>query len=162
LINIVWLKRDLRLTDHAPLQAAVDAGIPFLILYLFEPSLMQAPDYDVRHARFVWQSLQDIKAQLPNKEALYIAKEEVVPVLELLHQTHQIHTLFSHQETGNGISFERDKAVARWCRKSGVVWQEFSDRGIIRGLKIRENWPKHWYGVMQSPIIKFQIPDCAI
>ena len=34
-INIVWLKRDLRLQDHEPLDKAEQAGIPHFILYLF-------------------------------------------------------------------------------------------------------------------------------
>lgn len=32
MINIVWLKRDLRLTDHAPLMAAIRARQPFIML----------------------------------------------------------------------------------------------------------------------------------
>ena len=43
-INIVWLKRDLRSQDHEPLAAAEAAGIPYLILYLFEPTLL-APSH---------------------------------------------------------------------------------------------------------------------
>lgn len=153
MVNIVWLKRDLRITDHAPLQAAIQAGIPFIILYIFEPTLMLAPDYHVRHARFVWQSLQDINEKLPDKKGLFIVKEEVISVLSALHQTLQIHTLFSHQETGNGLSYSRDKAVGVWCKKHGVIWKEFSDRGIIRGLKTRDNWPGQWYSFMESPMV---------
>jgi deoxyribodipyrimidine photo-lyase len=148
LVNIVWLKRDLRITDHAPLKAASDTGLPLLLLYVFEPSIMQAPDYDVRHARFVWQSLMDINKQLPGNATLLIVKDEVISVMQNLHQQFEIHTIFSHQETGNGISFERDKAVALWCRMHGVQWLEHSDRGILRGLKHRNNWPAQWYTYM--------------
>ncbi|MFM7401486.1 MAG: deoxyribodipyrimidine photo-lyase, partial [Bacteroidota bacterium] len=56
--NIVWFKRDLRLSDHEPLKEAVRAGAPVLLLYCFEPSWMQAPDSDERHWRFVWQSVR--------------------------------------------------------------------------------------------------------
>ncbi|MBN3574171.1 deoxyribodipyrimidine photo-lyase [Vibrio neptunius] len=41
-INLVWLKRDLRLTDHAPLNAALRSGTPTLIFYVFEPWKMSA------------------------------------------------------------------------------------------------------------------------
>ena len=37
-VNIVWLKRDLRSQDHAPLLKAECEGIPYHIIYLFEPS----------------------------------------------------------------------------------------------------------------------------
>ncbi len=148
MINIVWLKRDLRLTDHEPLRAAIETGLPLVLLYAFEPSIMKGPDYDERHARFVWQSLLDINRFLPPETGVFIVRDEVVAVLQNLHENFQIHSIFSHQETGNGRSFERDRAVLRWCRKGGVIWNEFSDRGIIRGLKQRNNWPAQWYDYM--------------
>jgi len=36
-VNIVWLKRDLRSQDHAPLLKSEREGIPYHIIYLFEP-----------------------------------------------------------------------------------------------------------------------------
>ena len=68
-INILWFKRDLRLRDHAPLQAAIARGQrapkrPLLLLYCFEPSLMADPNYDLRHWRFVHECLADLQQQL--------------------------------------------------------------------------------------------------
>ena len=39
-INIVWFKRDLRFTDHEPLFRALEEDIPVLLIYFFEPSLI--------------------------------------------------------------------------------------------------------------------------
>ncbi|MCG8389054.1 MAG: deoxyribodipyrimidine photo-lyase, partial [Cytophagales bacterium] len=58
-INIVWFKRDLRLSDHQPLCHAIEDGSPVLLLAFLEPSLMKAPQSDTRHWRFVYQSIQD-------------------------------------------------------------------------------------------------------
>ena len=52
-INIVWFKRDLRFTDHEPLFRALEEDIPVLLVYFFEPSLINFPDSDLRHWRFV-------------------------------------------------------------------------------------------------------------
>ncbi len=54
-INIVWFKRDLRLQDHEPLLRAAHAEEATLLLYIFEPSLMQHYDSDIRHQRFVYK-----------------------------------------------------------------------------------------------------------
>ncbi len=56
-VSVVWFKRDLRLQDHAPLKAAIEAGNPILLLYIFEPVLYEQSQYSQRHWRFVWQSL---------------------------------------------------------------------------------------------------------
>ncbi len=59
-VNIVWFKRDLRLVDHESLDLAVSVGKPLVLLYVFEPSVMAYDDSDVRHWRFVYQSLLDM------------------------------------------------------------------------------------------------------
>ncbi len=53
-INIVWFKRDLRFTDHEPLYFAQKNGLPILLIYIFEPSVMSYPDSDTRHWRFFY------------------------------------------------------------------------------------------------------------
>ena len=63
-INIIWFKRDLRFTDHEPLLMAQQEKIPILLLYFFEPSVMAYDDSDVRHWRFIYESIQDLQAKL--------------------------------------------------------------------------------------------------
>ena len=41
-LQIVWFKRDLRIVDHQPLEAAVERGL-VLPLYVVEPELWQQP-----------------------------------------------------------------------------------------------------------------------
>ncbi|MFP3355535.1 deoxyribodipyrimidine photo-lyase, partial [Pseudoalteromonas sp. SIMBA_153] len=59
-INIVWFKRDLRLSYHQPLKHAFSNGLPTLLLYKFEPLLLEDAHYKERHWRFVYQSLCDL------------------------------------------------------------------------------------------------------
>jgi deoxyribodipyrimidine photolyase len=65
-VNILWFKRDLRLGDHLPLKRAIEKGLPIILLYIFEPELMEAADSDVRHWRFVYESLNQLKQGLHN------------------------------------------------------------------------------------------------
>ncbi|HET8816131.1 MAG TPA: deoxyribodipyrimidine photo-lyase, partial [Pseudidiomarina sp.] len=48
-VSVVWLKRDLRLTDHEPLRRAIESKHPIILVYCVEPNVLQAPHYDVRH-----------------------------------------------------------------------------------------------------------------
>jgi len=56
-INLVWLKRDLRSQDHLPLHLAEESGLPYLIIFVFEPLMMDYPDTSLRHLQFQYQSL---------------------------------------------------------------------------------------------------------
>ncbi|MEZ8030293.1 cryptochrome/deoxyribodipyrimidine photo-lyase family protein [Enterovibrio norvegicus] len=150
-ISVVWLKRDLRLSDHAPLLGAAQSGLPVLLVYCFEPMLLDDPHYDERHWRFVGESLNDIQSRLPDG-ALYISAEGALETLENLHQTHGIAHLFSHQEVGLNNTFERDKAVQVWCDEQNVNWEETPVGAVIRGLTHRKTWDKHWQKVMRAPL----------
>ena len=63
-INIVWLKRDLRTQDHEPLQFADDANIPFIIIYILEPSMIKRADWSLRHSQFVFSSIENMNKHL--------------------------------------------------------------------------------------------------
>lgn len=151
-INVVWFKRDLRLRDHAPLKAAMEKGLPVVLLYVFEPSVMAYPDSDVRHWRFVHESLMDMNANLEKQgAAMTIVQAEVANVFRCLQKAATIRTVFSHRETGNGLTFERDKNMADWFKRNGIRWQEFQSNGILRGLKNRNEWEKRRNEFMQAP-----------
>jgi deoxyribodipyrimidine photo-lyase len=49
----------LRFVDNDALFAAHNSGLPLLLVYFFEPSVMNYDDADVRHWRFVYESIQD-------------------------------------------------------------------------------------------------------
>lgn len=152
LINIVWFKRDLRLRDHEPLLLAQHAGQPTILLYAFEPSLMAAPQYDLRHWRFVHQSLEDMNRQLqPYNTTIVVFHAEMLAILTELLAQYRIHTLFSYQETGLKITYERDKAVANFCHANQINWQECPCNAVLRGLRSRKKWREHWYESMAAP-----------
>jgi deoxyribodipyrimidine photo-lyase len=150
-INVVWFKRDLRLVDHAPLAHAAGHPVPVLLLYVFEPQLVAAPDFDIRHGCFVWQSLQNLQRMLGTHH-LCIAHGCVQEVLAFLLQEFDILHLLSHEETGNRLSYERDKAVNKWCRSVGIGWLQFPHKGVVRGSDVRRGWSKQWFQYAAAPI----------
>ncbi|MDX5321080.1 MAG: deoxyribodipyrimidine photo-lyase, partial [Bacteroidota bacterium] len=90
-INVVWLKRDLRLQDHAPLFEAEKAGLPYLILYCFEPSLIAHPDTSARHLQFIYASLQEMNQKLQKKgRHVEICHAEILEVLKALQEHYRI------------------------------------------------------------------------
>jgi len=154
-INIVWLKRDLRLQDHEPLYKAQQENIPFILLYIYEPSLITDPHYDQRHWRFIQESLDDIQAELQkNKNNLSIAYGESVDVFTKLSKLFDIQYVFSHEETGLDVTFKRDKNVAIYFKSQNIIWIEYQSNAVIRGLQDRKTWDKAWARFMRDQIIK--------
>ena len=155
--SVVWFKRDLRLHDHAALVEAAAHG-PVLCLYVIEPSLWAQPDAARQHHEFILESLRELARALKTLGGrLHVRTGEVPEVLAQLHALAPFERLCSHEETGNAASFERDKAVARWCRAQRVNWQELAQFGVVRRLASRNHWQSRWASHTEAP----QLPGPA-
>ena len=113
-IGLVWLKRDLRLHDHAALYLASQQHKNILMLYVVEDSLQQESHFSERHLDFIKQSIADMNRQLKNLNTkVFVVQGEVLDIFEQLQNTFRIEALYSHLETGIGLTFTRDKAVKK-------------------------------------------------
>jgi len=162
-VNVLWFKRDLRLRDHVPLQEAIAAGKPLVLLYIFEQCLIDDEHYDIRHWRFVYECLLDLNQQLkPYQAQVEILHGQVENILSRIHTHTPIDTLFSHEETGIAITYARDRRLTGWLKKNRIKWNEYQSNGVRRGRKNRKNWQLNWKSVMQqemaSPNLQKLIP----
>ncbi len=150
-INIVWFKRDLRFLDHEPLYWAQQENLPLLLLYFFEPSVMKYDDSDVRHWRFIFESIGDMQVKLNRIDAkIYFFQNEVKTVFKELIQIYDVKTVFSHQEIGNKVTYDRDIEMQFFFQESKIHWKQFQMHGVIRKLKSRSDWDKRWETVMRA------------
>ncbi len=157
IINVVWLKRDLRTFDHEPFAAACTDDLPTLVLYVFEPSVMANYDSDVRHWRFVRQSLADMNERLRKYHIeVIICHQEVAAVFERLIAAFSIKKVFSYQEIGNHLTYARDKQMKKTFKQNNIRWVEFQMGGIWRGLQDRVTWKEDFLSKMAAPLINPQ------
>ncbi len=150
--SVVWFKRDLRIHDHAPLGAALfhaDA----LALFIIEPEWLQSPECDASHVDFALGCLKELRVNLAERNMpLLVRVGSAVEVLsELLSMVPFTH-LLSHEETGPDWSYTRDKSVANWCASRQIVWQEFTQTGVVRRLGSRQGWAGRWQARMSAPL----------
>lgn len=164
-LGIVWLKRDLRLRDHAPLKNAIESGLPLLLFRCLEPSIARhSPDYDVRHWRFVRQSIEAINlhldelytqgffaSPLPEPPRVHLFHREAAEVFELLSRHFDVKAVWSHEETGTHLTYARDLEMARWFKERHIPWHEHQTNGVQRAIKDREGWTKAWYAHAGAP-----------
>lgn len=143
-LQVVWLKRDLRLRDHAPLKEAAQRG-PCLCLYIYEPETLQSEEFDASHLTFINQSLTELATQLEEIGGQLVCLHGQIPeVFEYLWKRHPFNSLWSHEETGTALARQRDRRVADWCESRGVVWAEMPQFGVIRSRSQRLDWAKRW------------------
>ncbi len=152
-MHVVWFKRDLRVHDHRPLVEAAARG-QVLCLYVYEPDLLESPELGALHYAFIDDSLRELRERLQALGGDLTVRVGSMPdVLESLHRQHRITALYSHRETGNEITYQRDLRVAEWAEARGVPWHEWNQFGVIRRLKSRDGWAARWARFMSKPVL---------
>ncbi len=112
---------------------------------------MRHEDSDLRHWRFVWQSLADMSRSLREcGHHLLIAHREASEAFELLDRQFHIHRVFSYQEIGVRLTYDRDLQLADFFRQRDICWREFPFSGISRGRSHREGWKEEWRRRMEA------------
>lgn len=149
---LVWFKRDLRVHDHAPL-AAAQSFAAALGLFVIEPEWLDSPDCDASHVDFALACLTELRQDLAKRGLpLLVRVGNAEKILTELRAKYHFTHLLSHEETGSGWSYQRDLAVGSWCRKEQIVWQEFTQTGVIRALASRNGWAQNWQARMSTPL----------
>ncbi|MEM6588257.1 MAG: deoxyribodipyrimidine photo-lyase [Pseudomonadota bacterium] len=147
-MQVVWFKRDLRMHDHRALAFAAEHG-DVLPLYVVEPDLWAQPDMSGRQWAFVEECLAELRdASAASGQALVVRVGDVCEVLAELKAEGRLTALWSHEETGNRWTFDRDRRVGAWCRANGVSWTEVQNHGVQRRLPSRNGWAGSWDRLM--------------
>ncbi|MDC3116782.1 deoxyribodipyrimidine photo-lyase/cryptochrome family protein [Alphaproteobacteria bacterium] len=142
-IQIVWFKRDLRITDHRPIFEASLNSIPTLPIYIIEIDYWKQPSSSKRHWSFIYDSLKELRKDLKTiGQTLIVRVGSVKKTFEDLSLQYNIKYIFSHEETGNKWTYDRDKTIKNWCFQHNILLTEFPSNGIVRCLKSRSEWSK--------------------
>ncbi len=153
MVQVVWFKRDLRTVDHAPLARAAARG-PVLPLYVVEPAYWALPDTSRRQFLALRPALEELRERLAALGApLVVRVGDAIEVLDRLHGAVGIDALFAHEETGNAWTFERDRAVRRFCRARGIPLIETPQFGVVRGPADRDAWGRRHAAFMAEPLV---------
>ena len=159
-INVVWLKRDLRLQDNEAISCALSTGKRTLIVYVFEHILLNDDHYSERHFNFIKESLRDINLQLEAYDSKVLCvTSDITSAFNQLQEFYRIDTIYSHVETGLLVTYNRDKEFKRYCRNNFIEWHESKNNGVERGLLNRDNWFENWEDYMNSNLEVFEPLD---
>lgn len=150
-LQLVWFKRDLRVHDHAPLVAAAEAG-RVLPVFVHEPEVQQADDFSPRHAAFLRESLDALHTALCARGVALLELHGALPeVFDALCDALPIASIHAHEETGNAITYARDRRVRAWAKRRGVPVHERPGAGVVRRLATRDGWHDRWVATMRRP-----------
>lgn len=141
-IALWWIKRDVRLSDNEALCSAIAEHRHVVPVYLLDPELANSSDCSRMHLLAIHSALRGLAASLEKRGSrLFFAQGDTVELLSALKKSLAFSHIYSHEETGNNKSWEKDKSVAHWCNDNRVTWIEKTQTGVIRGSHDRDRKP---------------------
>lgn len=160
-VALWWVKRDFRLNDNEALCTALSSNDVVLPMYLFEPLLLNGPDWGVFHTQAIMAAGESLSKNLNhfNSKLLVFDSSPIEAIEEIMHRLKasefELAEVFSHEETGLTHTFQRDKEFKRWCKNNAITWHEYTNNGVIRGPIDRNHWEKRFSNYMLKERVKF-------
>jgi deoxyribodipyrimidine photo-lyase len=131
-INIIWMRRDLRLEDNAALSQALQSKKSVLPIFIFDSEILNklGNKKDAR-VEFIYQSLQNIKSELNeiNSDVL-VLHGKPKEVWANLCKDYSIDTVFTNIDY-EPYAKERDQDIESLLNANGIGFKTFKDHCIF-------------------------------
>ena len=152
-INVFWFKRDLRLIDNIALSDAIESKHPLLLIYLFEPIIINDQHISKKHINFIKESISDLNNSLKKFDTrIHVYECELTNFFQKLSKKYNVKSVFSTEEIGLDVTYKRDIAFKSFCKRNKIEWIEKPRTGVFRGRKNRDKWIENWKTQMMQPI----------
>ncbi|MEO3953273.1 deoxyribodipyrimidine photo-lyase [Chromobacterium piscinae] len=128
---LVWLRRDLRLDDHAAFYHALKNSQAVLPVFVFDASILDALPRDDRRVDFIHQSVAALKAEL-NALGGDLLVRHGLPVDEIPRLAAELgaDAVFCNRDY-EPAARERDAEVARRLSERGIAFHDSKDQVIF-------------------------------
>ncbi|MDE4970128.1 deoxyribodipyrimidine photolyase, partial [Francisella tularensis subsp. holarctica] len=73
---------------------------------------------------------------------------------EQLIQKYNIKIVWSHQETWNDWTYQRDIKLEKFFKHNNIVWHQPYQNGVVRCLADIDNWALLWHHRMSEKSIR--------
>lgn len=134
---LVWFRRDLRVTDHAALSAALQRAGRVYCAFIFDPEILEPLDHPAdRRVEFIRLSLLELDAALRARGgALIVRHARAVVEIPRLAKELAVAAVFVNRDY-EPFAKRRDGAVASALQRAGVLFQSFKDQVIFEGGEV--------------------------
>lgn len=136
-VNIIWFRRDLRLSDNAALYHALKSDKLVVPVFIFDTSILdQLEDKQDRRVAFIHAALQEMQEALFKKQSsLEVYYGKPLAVFETLAKKYQIGTVFTNHDY-EPYALERDQRIATYLSAHQVQFQRYKDQVIFEKAEI--------------------------
>ncbi|WP_319589831.1 deoxyribodipyrimidine photo-lyase [uncultured Draconibacterium sp.] len=131
MINIVWLRRDLRFTDNTALNKALKTGKEILVLFIFDTNILDELAKDDARVTFIHRQLTKLDKELKEMNSgLLVKTGEPLKVWQDLIKEFEIGEVHFNRDY-EPYATERDDQVQQLLQKNGISVFSHKDQVIF-------------------------------
>lgn len=136
-VNLVWLRRDLRLDDNAAVYHALRSDVPVLPVFVFDTNILdKLEDKSDRRVQFIHQRIRELKLQLEEMGSTLMTfsctPEEA---FDKCLDEFDVKTVFANHDY-EPYAISRDANLAHWFRDRGVSFETSKDQVIFEKKEV--------------------------
>ena len=133
---LVWLRRDLRLSDHAPLAAALRAARRVHVVFVFDTAILDALPRADRRVEFIHASLAALDGRLRALGGgLIVCHGRAADEIPALAESLGVDAVFAGRDYEPYAS-ERDARVAQRLAAAGRRWVDLKDHVVFERAEL--------------------------
>jgi deoxyribodipyrimidine photo-lyase len=136
-VNLCWLRRDLRLLDHAALYHALKSEHPVVPVFVFDTDILRdLEDKQDRRITFIHDVLQDLQDKLSRLgSTLDIYYGTPQQAFEYYTTQYDVKEVFSNQDY-EPYAVQRDADIARQMNAKGIGFHLYKDHVIFDSKEV--------------------------
>jgi deoxyribodipyrimidine photo-lyase len=137
IINVCWLRRDLRLHDHHALFQVLQAGKPVLLLFVFDQNILsQLSDKADKRITFIHQTLCRLNEELRRfNSSIYVAHDTPLRAFEQLFEKYEVEGVFANHDY-EPYALLRDQEIRDFLQKKSIAFHTFKDQVIFEKSEV--------------------------
>lgn len=129
--NILWLRRDLRLTDSAALYRALKAGLPVQPIFIFDKSILDKLPEDDARVTFIHDALTKIDSELKTLgSGLQVYYGDPKKIWSQLSKDDELQSVYSAKDY-EVYAKERDASIKSMLEAAGKQFLQYKDHVIF-------------------------------
>jgi deoxyribodipyrimidine photo-lyase len=135
-LSICWLRRDLRLEDHAALYYALKSDYPVLLLFIFDRAILDRLPHPDPRVVFIHRTLMDLKARLELQGSSLLIKYGFPDaVMQELINEYNVKAVYTNHDY-EPYAKERDSTVESILHGKNITFLTYKDQVIFEKSEI--------------------------
>ena len=134
--SLVWIRRDIRMTDHTALSAACANSDEVHLVFVFDPKIIDKLPEDDKRITFIMEALHELNTELKQQGSginiLY--GDPLVEIPEIVSKVGATHVFFNRDY--EPYALKRDRQVSSLLKKQNIEVSSYRDHVIFEHQEI--------------------------